>query len=260
MTKKYVNFIIIPEDRSEGVKFRLSTLTVKLIIGIIGITILLIAIMAVFYVRTLSVAMLANELKQENQKLREYNSKVVELEKEIENYRLFFSKVADLAGIDQNLFAGEKGALSGQLMSQPIVEVTYSVGPEEIDTQVVDIPNGLPLGGWISRDFTKEHRGIDIAAKEGTEIKATADGVVKFAGWDETFGNLIILKHKEDFESHYGHNQKNLVRAKQEVKKGEVIALSGNTGRSTAPHLHYEIRKDNKSVNPWNYIGKKKTR
>ncbi|HEX9917198.1 MAG TPA: M23 family metallopeptidase [candidate division Zixibacteria bacterium] len=258
MPRRYVNFIIVPEDKSEGIKLRLSTLAVKFLLGIILVVVVVMAIMSIFYVKALSIAMLNNELKKENQRLREYNSKVVQMEKELEDYRSFFSRVANLAGVDQDLIA-KNGERVAQVLGNTLDStVDYSIGPQEVDTQVADIPSGLPLGGWISRDFSTEHKAIDIAAKEGTEVKAAADGVVKFVGWDETFGNLIILKHKGDIETYYGHNQKILVKPNQKVKKGETISLSGNTGKSTAPHLHYEIKKDDKSVNPWNYMGKKR--
>jgi murein DD-endopeptidase MepM/ murein hydrolase activator NlpD len=258
MPKRYVNFIIVPEDKSEGIKFRLSTLTIKFILGIVLAISVVVIIMSIFYVKALSIAVLNSELKKENQRLKEYNSKVVEMKRELEDYRSFFSKVADLAGIDQNLIIKNKERAVQQLVNTPDSTVSYSIGPQEIDTQIIDIPSGLPLGGWISRDFSEEHKAIDIAVKEGTEVKATAEGIVKYIGWDETFGNLVILKHKENLETYYGHNQKILVKPNQKVKKGEVISLSGSTGKSTAPHLHYEIKKDGKSVNPWNYMGNKK--
>lgn len=257
MPRRYVNFIIVPEDKSEGIKFRLSTLTVKFLLGIILVVVVVMAIMSIFYAKALSIAMLNNELKRENQKLREYNSKVVQMEKELEDYRSFFSKVANLAGIDQDLIVKNKDTVSQVLANTLDSTVDYSMGPQEVDTQSSDIPSGLPLGGWISKDFSADHKAIDIAVKEGTEVKATADGIVKFVGWDETFGNLIIVRHKGNIETYYGHNQKILVKPNQRVKKGETISLSGNTGKSTAPHLHYEIKKDDKSVNPWNYMGKK---
>jgi len=256
MAKRYINFIVVPEDESAGIKFRLSVLSVRLIVAILGVAILLVMAMTISYVRMLSVVVLADKLKQENKRLLEYNSRVVELEREVEKYRSFLKKVANLAGIDKDVSQRE-GQLGTGDKGQAESTIRYSIGPQQVDSQITDIPNGLPLGGWISKDFTREHRAIDIAAKEGTEVTATADGVVKFVGWDETFGNLIILKHKGDLESYYGHNQQILVKTNQKVRKGDAIALSGNTGRSTAPHLHYEIKKDDVAVNPRNYMGKK---
>ena len=99
------------------------------------------------------------------------------------------------------------------------------------------------------------HPGIDIAAPEGREVKVTAPGVVRLAGWDDYYGNLIVVEHQNGYETYYGHNSKLVASVGEEVKRGQVIALSGNTGRSTAPHLHYEIRKDGESLNPRDYLG-----
>lgn len=256
MVTRYINFIVVPEDESGGMRFRLSTLSVKLIIGMVILLVASVVIMVIFYGRMLSSAVLVNELKRENKELKEYNSKVGKLEKELKDYRVFVSRVASLAGIDQDLMV-EKKEPPNQPLSEHDSEIVYPIGPQKADVQLTDAPIGLPLGGWVSRGFSARHTGIDIAVKEGTEVKATADGIVKFVGWDETFGNLIILEHKGGFESYYGHNQKILVRSNQIIKSGEMISLSGNTGKSTAPHLHYEIKKDGKSVNPLGFIVRK---
>ncbi len=241
--------MIVPEDKSAGIQFRLSSLSVKLIIGIVLLVFFSVVMMLIFYGRMLSSAVSVGELKRENQRLREYNSKVIKLETELKEYRIFLSKVATLAGVQENLLMRGREAIGG--FANPVdSEALYVVGPQQLENVTTDAPMGLPLGGWLSRGFSDRHNGVDIAVGEGTEVKATADGIVKFIGWDETFDNLIILKHKQGYESYYGHNQKILVAPSQKVKRGEIISLSGNTGKSTAPHLHYEIKKEGKSINP----------
>lgn len=86
------------------------------------------------------------------------------------------------------------------------------------------------------------HTGIDIAVPEGTPVRAAAAGVVTFSGWEEGFGLLVVIDHGNGYESYYGHLSKLLVSAGQTVAQGETIALSGNTGLSTGPHLHFEVR------------------
>ena len=86
--------------------------------------------------------------------------------------------------------------------------------------------------------------------KEGTNVSATAAGVVISADWDDNLGNLVVIDHENGYITMYGHNQKLLVKKGDRVLKGDIIALSGNTGHSTAPHLHYEIIKDNKPIDP----------
>jgi murein DD-endopeptidase MepM/ murein hydrolase activator NlpD len=94
------------------------------------------------------------------------------------------------------------------------------------------------------------HAGIDLAAPIGTPIYATADAVVERSEWANGYGNLVELNHGRGIQTRYGHLSKSLVRAGQRVKRGDLIAHMGSTGRSTGSHLHYEVRIDGKAVNP----------
>ena len=98
------------------------------------------------------------------------------------------------------------------------------------------------------------HGGIDIVASEGTPIRATSSGVVVFSGWTYEMGNLIVLYHGDDYITHYGHNQQNIISRLDIVKKGDVIGYVGNTGISSGPHLHFEIWKGDKSIDPLIYF------
>jgi len=100
----------------------------------------------------------------------------------------------------------------------------------------------------------RNHPGIDFAAKLGTPIYATADGVIKLAKHNGGYGNCVIIDHQFGFETRYGHMQKILVRYGQKVKRGEKIGLVGKTGLATAPHLHFEVHYNGKEVNPKHYF------
>ncbi len=106
-----------------------------------------------------------------------------------------------------------------------------------------------PVSG--SRQF---HSGIDIALSRGTPVKATASGLVTTSGWEGALGRTIIIDHGDGYSSLYAHNESLLVRAGSYVAQGQVIALSGNSGVSTGPHLHFEIIKNGDPVNPLNYL------
>ena len=95
---------------------------------------------------------------------------------------------------------------------------------------------------------------MDIAARLGSEVRATADGKVIRAGRDNGYGNLVEIDHGYGVLSRYGHNSKNLVAVGDKVKRGQVVALIGSTGRSTGPHVHYEIVVNGIPVSPRNYI------
>ena len=99
----------------------------------------------------------------------------------------------------------------------------------------------------------RHHDGLDFSAKRGTPIYATADGIVRYVGKMGGYGKMVIIDHKYGFETRYGHMNKWVVRKGQRVKRGEKIGEVGNTGISTAPHLHYEVRFKGKAVNPKYY-------
>lgn len=122
----------------------------------------------------------------------------------------------------------------------------------------------LPAKGRISSGFgtrfhpidkqSKFHGGIDIAIPKGTPVKAAADGVVKFAGWRGGYGYAVVVEHADGMETLYAHNDKLLVEKGQEVGAGDQISFSGSTGKSTGPHLHFEVRQDGALVNPMKYL------
>lgn len=100
------------------------------------------------------------------------------------------------------------------------------------------------------KDQMQFHKGVDIAAPMGTDVYCAAQGKVIFAGQKSGYGNCVIIEHGNGLATLYGHLSKILVDANQQVKIGDVIAKVGNTGRSTGPHLHYEVRKNNTPINP----------
>lgn len=121
-------------------------------------------------------------------------------------------------------------------------------------------PSGFPSTGDISSPYglrwggTDFHPGIDIADDYGTPIHATADGIVTFAGWGDGYGNMVDIEHAGGISTRYGHAEALTVQVGQTVKKGQIIAYMGSTGRSTGPHLHYEVRIHGEPVNPISYM------
>ncbi|HET7040834.1 MAG TPA: M23 family metallopeptidase, partial [Gemmatimonadales bacterium] len=107
------------------------------------------------------------------------------------------------------------------------------------------ITRGQVIGG--SED---QHPGLDIAVTTGSLVRATADGSVAETGEDPEYGTFVLLQHGDDYQSMYGHLSRSLVRSGQHVSAGEVIGLSGNTGNSSAPHLHFELRHRGQVVDP----------
>ena len=100
----------------------------------------------------------------------------------------------------------------------------------------------------------RQHTGTDLKTKAKDKIFAAFDGEVVFSGKFSGYGNLVRIKHANGLETYYGHNSKNMVKVGQRVKAGQVIALVGQTGRATTPHLHFETRMNGKPQNPANYF------
>ncbi len=135
---------------------------------------------------------------------------------------------------------------------------------EEKRNLLAATPSIRPVTGWISSSFgyrsspfthrREFHRGMDIATHAGEPIVAPADGAIIFAGKKGLMGNMVTIDHGFGMVTRYGHIQKFLKKRGERVKRGETIALVGNTGRSTGPHLHYEVRLNGVAVNPKNYF------
>lgn len=145
-----------------------------------------------------------------------------------------------------------------------LVDPEKRKSPEELERQLAlwdAAPKGWPVGGRISstfgyrvfrgrRDF---HTGIDVAVWYKTPVHATADGTVIAAGWESGYGWTVEVKHEHGYSTVYGHLSRYLVDVGDVVKKGQSIGLSGSSGNSTGPHVHYEIRQNGVPIDPWRY-------
>lgn len=161
--------------------------------------------------------------------------------------------------------------------SEPLPSLVNRVGgvPASVLGRIPDlveryerIPWGLPVSlerGWVSSEFSlrrihpvtgerRPHYGIDLAVDTGTPVRASARGVVTFAGWKGGYGNVIYLDHENGMQTRYAHLSALLVDVGDHVVRGEKIALSGETGMVTGAHLHYEVRIDGVAVNPRRYL------
>jgi len=127
------------------------------------------------------------------------------------------------------------------------------------------MPEGRPINkGWTSSFFgmrtdpftghKEHHKGVDFAGKMGSDIVSVASGVVTWAGKRYGYGNLVEVNHGNGYATRYGHAQKVLVKVGEKVDKGQVVALMGSTGRSTGPHVHFEVWREGKAVDPMQYI------
>ena len=117
---------------------------------------------------------------------------------------------------------------------------------------IISSPYGVRFHPIFNTKFF--HRAIDIANKKNTPIVATADGIVVFSGWMRGYGNIIAIEHGQKYRTVYAHLAKNLVQKGEFVTKGQEIGKMGNTGRSTGPHVHYELHLNKRPINPMRYL------
>lgn len=177
---------------------------------------------------------------------------------------------------DITLTAIQLPALSAEVdqLSQTLVEQEKQLSllePLLVRHHINDevYPSGHPVPGkdaWISSSYGQRidpftgrksiHGGIDVASSEGREVRATGAGVVSWSGYRTGYGGLVEVTHDNNFVTRYGHNKEVLVRVGEVVRKGQVLARMGNTGRSTGPHVHYEVIREGRQVDPLKYINR----
>lgn len=196
---------------------------------------------------------------------------VIEKVEDKETAEKLVNEIKELSDSEINLTINEKTTNSLEEVQIDELEVAKANTIEKLNidtTEEISNINGikiatLPVTGTISSRYgvsskirVSTHTGLDIATTTGTPIKVVADGTVTFAAYSGSYGNLVKVDHGNGVETWYGHTSKMLVKAGQEVKSGDTIALVGSTGNSTGPHLHFEVRINGEHVNPQKYLYK----
>ncbi len=257
--KKYINFLIIPDGKEEPRSFRLSLTAVRILIVVLVFLLFLISGGFIAYWKLGSLVLENNHLKEENFKLVKSLKQVDQLKEQLVALQNFQKKIR--SSFEGYIKVEESSKLDSISWNELSFE-TMDIG--QARSLFNNIPSLIPVEGFIARGYepssliSDAHLGIDIAAKTGTPIRAPADGVVLFEGWTNDGGNMIVILHSFGFITVYKHNETNLVKELEKVRKGQVIALLGNTGEITSgPHLHYEIWRNNQPVNPINYLNER---
>ena len=215
--------------------------------------------------RTDALAQYEKLLKRRAQELAAYQAATQALQRALDTKSERLENLdAAVAALEAMLGAEPEGETMP--LEQRVDNLKLSMHQKRFLLQV--IPSGRPVKvfkgvsssfGWRTDPVTGKrefHKGIDYRGQPGDKIIATADGVVEYAGYHKSsgYGNLVLIDHAFGFRTLYGHLKKVLVKSGQVVKKGDVIALMGNTGRSTGPHLHYEISYIQRVLNPAPFV------
>lgn len=293
MAKKYVSIIIVPHNKSKSRNISLSEKTVKIAAGV-GIFVFLALCVFLIDYFTMNVTRqkykaLWDENAQQKTAIAQYQQTVTKLQTTIDDYENYAKKLNVMAGLkSEEILEGEPGVGSGiaedvgQIESPQTLDIgdlndinqkadlisknfdTLTAIFENRALQLAATPTIWPTKGYMSssygwRDdpFTGKrafHHGIDIATAHGNPIYATADGTVIQVRTDKIGGKTIKIRHMFGFVTIYCHLSKFLVKVGQEVKRGETIGLVGSTGKSIAPHVHYEVHLNGKEKNPYYYL------
>ncbi len=167
-------------------------------------------------------------------------------------YHLDQKKLAELNGL---------GSIDHLLPAQMPVLKLSNREPSYFKKAAYTMPSNRfiwPVQGTLSSKFGRRwgtfHNGIDISSSFGTPIKSAAPGRVIYSGKEEGYGKLLIIYHGENYSTVYAHASKLLAKKGESVRRGQIIGYVGSTGRSTGPHLHFEIRRHKEATNPINYL------
>jgi murein DD-endopeptidase MepM/ murein hydrolase activator NlpD len=192
------------------------------------------------------------QLKTRVAVLSRENAGVVELADRLEELEQTYSRFQRILGGTSSESDGQAVAVAAR--AQPS-DRSVDAGQTDGDRTV---PHAWPIveQGYVTRQYGDGgHEGLDIAVPTGSYVRASGDGVIVDAAEDPEYGMYVRIEHADRLSSLYAHNSWMFVQAGDSVERGEIIALSGNTGRSTAPHLHMEIERDGEKLDPMLFIG-----
>jgi len=151
----------------------------------------------------------------------------------------------------ENLEDGGRVTAAGDILAAPRIAVSV---PSRMPVDGVQLTSGYGMRNHPILRQRRQHNGVDLAAPRGTPVYATADGMVEMAKYWGSYGNYVQIGHGGDLETRYAHLSSYTVSDGQQVRKGDLIGYIGSTGRSTGPHLHYEVRVSGDPVNPIPYM------
>jgi murein DD-endopeptidase MepM/ murein hydrolase activator NlpD len=290
MANEFYTLIVVPHAKARFRKFQVSVRLTKWVLGAIGVmAAVLVGILTHYTWIAVEVAEI-RRLRVENlalaTKARAYEQNAGQLQAKVLQLQNMVTKLGVMAGLEHSLPDASLGGVGGLPRSEttpPSVDIASTL--QSLDRTVgtlsrkstqleeyfseqrevlASTPSIWPLRGYLSAGFGNRadpftgmrdfHPGIDISVPRGTRVTAPADGVVIFCGTKGGYGNIIAIDHGYGTVTRYGHLDGFNARPGQRVKRGDCIGFSGNTGRSTAPHLHYEVWVHDQMRNPIEYI------
>jgi murein DD-endopeptidase MepM/ murein hydrolase activator NlpD len=289
MPRRLNTIIIVPHSQARFIKFSFSTRSLIAVCGVLVLAVVLSIVAIAFSKNAVDRRADVERLKTENRELAEINQKLaqmgVEAQAKLDEFEEQAGRLALAAGVEtpDSVTVGSGGD-HGQVGSGGPYDRLPET-PDAFDRQVqwigqqlalveeklaqkddllASIPTISPATGVLTDGYGTRadpitgrkafHRGLDISARRGTPVYAPADGIVVFSGWNGGLGKTIRISHGFGFTTVYGHLHEIHVELGDEIHRGDKIGAIGNSGRSTASHLHYEVHEDGRSKDPLYYI------
>lgn len=263
-----VTILLVPHSRTRPVSVRVPMVAVaaSVCLFLVGT-----AFVATVSVRAVEYRRMQDRLALLSAQFHEMKGTMLSLKQAEQDFRKLFSLKSKTAVLE-SVGSGDTGSLDMTVLRAQIDAAMLSVSEirgyiaEQKDIHL-STPVGLPVAGTVSSPYgyrnhpvheeKKFHTGVDISVPSGSRVKATANGIVSFAGWTENSGIVVVVEHGHGFSTAYAHNRKTTVRIGQRVARGETIAMSGSTGVSTGPHVHYEIWRNGRHTDPIGFLARR---
>ncbi|MBI5906089.1 MAG: M23 family metallopeptidase [Deltaproteobacteria bacterium] len=263
-----VTILLVPHSRTRPVSVRVPVVAVaaSVCLFLVGT-----AFVATVSVRAVEYRRMQERLAHLSAQFHEMKGTMLSLKQAEQDFRKLFSLKSKTAVLE-SVGSGDTGSLDMTVLRAQIDAAMLSVSEirgyiaEQKDIHL-STPVGLPGAGTVSSPYgyrnhpvheeKKFHTGVDISVPSGSRVKATANGIVSFAGWTENSGIVVVVEHGHGFSTAYAHNRKTLVRVGQRIARGETIAMSGSTGVSTGPHVHYEIWRNGRHTDPIGFLSRR---
>jgi murein DD-endopeptidase MepM/ murein hydrolase activator NlpD len=237
--------MLVPDRGQESRNYRLSYAFLRMLAGMAALVALALTLVAGSWWYLAARAARATQLEEEIRALEAERERIHQLAAQLESIERQYGRV-------RNLFGLSAPDAPSDVWLPPTAEGRRAPPPR--NTATASVPDSWPLTerGFVTQGLMDggDHPGVDIAVPTDSYVRAAGAGTVVDVGEDPVYGRFVVLDHSKGYTSLYGHASVTLVARGQRVRRNEVIALSGSTGRSTAPHLHFEILLNGEAVDP----------
>ena len=249
-----ITILIQKDGRTKTQSYRIKLRTLRLAAWLLGLVGVMLLLLVVFYGPVFRAAGRVPGMERELTRLRAENARVRDLSAALDSAESRYAQVRQMMGGE---IVRDPLTIKSSLPVAPPIRARLASATAP-PTPGLGIPQNWPLDetGYITRGQVKAggrdeaHPGIDIAVSTGSLVRASGGAIVQQAGEDPEYGHYVLLDHANEYQTMYGHLSRIIVTANATVAPGEVIGLTGNSGRSTAPHLHFEIRQRGLSLDP----------